>query len=205
MTIKPVTQTGGGIVGSGSTETQLPSDTEQQTTPHLPAFELTKILVPVDFTECTEKALQYAAAFARQFDAELTLLHVMELAYVPTSEMGFVADVDSDEDVLRRLRSVQNRLGRGMRCQVLMRKGAPQYEIVETAKALGSDLIILSTHGRTGLERVLLGSTAEKIVRRAGCPLLVVRENEHEFVAGGQRFSDTFTEARIEADMVTGL
>ncbi|MCX6926594.1 MAG: universal stress protein [Verrucomicrobia bacterium] len=70
-----------------------------------------------------------------------------------------------------------------------MRQGDPPFGIVDTAKELGIDLIIISTHGHNGLERVLLGSTAEKVVRHAGCPVLVVRENEHEFIAGGSNAS----------------
>jgi len=62
--------------------------------------------------------------------------------------------------------------------------GDPAIGIIAVAKELKIDLIILSTHGRTGLERVLLGSTAEKVVRHAGCPVLIVREHEHEFVGG---------------------
>lgn len=208
MKIKPMDRTGGVIVELGRTESQLPSVNLSQRTPTLPALELRKILVPVDFSECTEKALQYALAFARQFGAELTLLHVMEPAYVPASEMGILADAGSDEDAEGWLHSLRRRLDPEIRCQTLLRKGGAQSEIIAVAKELGSDLIILSTHGRTGLERLLLGSTAEKIVRHAGCPLLVVRENEHEFVAGQEiEFQpETALEAeRVEAAMTTGL
>jgi universal stress protein A len=208
MKIKPMDRTGGVIVELGRNEPQLPAVNLSKTTPTLPALELRKILVPVDFTECTQKALQYAVAFARQFGAELTLLHVMEPAYVPASEMGFIADMDSDEGAEGELRSLRSRLGREVRCQTLLRKGGAQYEIIAVAKELGCDLIILSTHGRSGLERLLLGSTAEKVVRHAGCPLLVVRENEHEFVAGRQletQVDNTVETEAIETAMTTGL
>jgi universal stress protein A len=66
--------------------------------------------------------------------------------------------------------------------RAVVQTGNPELAIVDAAKELGIDLIILSTHGRTGLSRVLLGSTAEKVVRHAGCPVLIVREHEHEFI-----------------------
>ena len=68
--------------------------------------------------------------------------------------------------------------------QAILREGNPSVEVVRAATELGSDLIILSTHGHTGLAHVLLGSTAERVVRYAPCPVLVVREREHEFIAG---------------------
>jgi nucleotide-binding universal stress UspA family protein len=64
----------------------------------------------------------------------------------------------------------------------LVRMGDPSREIIAAAKELEIDLIILATHGRTGLSHFLLGSTAEKVVRRAGCPVLIVRDEEHEFL-----------------------
>jgi nucleotide-binding universal stress UspA family protein len=67
--------------------------------------------------------------------------------------------------------------------KTLLRVGSPQVEIINAAKESGIDVIILSTHGRTGLAHVFLGSTAERVVRHAGCPVLIVREEEHEFVA----------------------
>jgi len=69
--------------------------------------------------------------------------------------------------------------------EAVLRVGNPHVEIIEAAEELGIDLIILSTHGRTGLAHVFLGSTAERVVRHAGCPVLIVREHEHEFVATG--------------------
>ena len=67
--------------------------------------------------------------------------------------------------------------------KTLVRTGSPADEIVDAAKEMGVDLIILSTHGRTGLKHLLLGSMTENVVRRAPCPVLVVREREREFVS----------------------
>jgi nucleotide-binding universal stress UspA family protein len=146
-----------------------------------PAFQLKKILVPIDFSECSKKALQYAIPFARQFGAELILLHLVQQYPEVTDEIPMalapVEDIQTDLEALRKM------VGDTVPSQALVQLGDPRVEITKAAKELSADLIILSTHGRTGLERVLLGSTAEKVVRHAGCPVLVVRELEHEFIA----------------------
>lgn len=205
MKIKPVENTGGVIVELGPKEAQLPSPLgAEEMTPALPSFKLKQILVPVDFSECTEKALFYAVPFARQFDATLTLLHVVEPPYLPASEMGVVVEVESKEDAQKELAVLQARLAGSVRCQTMTRKGSAEHEIIDAAKELGSDLIILGTHGRTGVERLLMGSTVEKVVRRAGCPILIVRPHEHDFITGsptdGQADSKC-PEAEVEAAM----
>ena len=186
MKIKPSEKTGGVIVELGPKETQLSPLVGKETTPALAVFQLKKILVPVDFTECTRKGLFYAVPFAKQFGAELTLLHVVEPPYTLASEMGGLANVESVADAERKLQKLCDELEGDVRCHILLREGNAQSEIVAVAKELGSDLMILSTHGRTGLERIVLGSVTEKVVRHANCPVLIVRENEHEFVAGGE-------------------
>jgi nucleotide-binding universal stress UspA family protein len=82
----------------------------------------------------------------------------------------------------KELEIVRLTIGDAARSTTLLRTGQPHTEIVEAARELGADLIVLSTHGHTGLTHALLGSTAEKVVRHAPCPVLVVREKEHEFV-----------------------
>lgn len=95
-----------------------------------------------------------------------------------------VMEMESLDDTKRALEIIHARLGDVVRSNIVVRTGSPGHEIIEAAQELNVDLIILSTHGRTGLERFILGSTAEKVVRRAGCPVLIVRENEHEFIGG---------------------
>jgi nucleotide-binding universal stress UspA family protein len=183
MKIKPTSNKGGGVVMElGPKEAQMPPRDLAAPQRPLPVFKLKKILVPVDFSECSKKALQYAVPFARQFGAELTLLYVMQ-HYPLVSEMGPV-DVESNEDAERDLEALRQTIDRDVRSRAVVRAGEPHLEITETAKSLGIDLILLSTHGRTGLNHVLMGSTAEKVVRRAGCPVLIVRQHEHEFIAG---------------------
>jgi hypothetical protein len=88
----------------------------------------------------------------------------------------------------------------------MMRQGGAEYEIVNAAKELDCDLIILGTHGRTGVDRLLLGSTAEKVVRKAGCPIFVVRPHEHDFIADEPEATEpSYLETEIEAEMRASL
>jgi len=169
------------VMIESKTEAPLtPPRSSRTADPVLPLFRLKKILVPVDFSGCSKKALQYAIPFARQFGAELILLHVAQ-SYPPMPEMGPV-DVENLVDAHEQLAALQGTVGNVVPSKTMVRTGSPQGEIIEAAKEFDIDLIVLATHGRRGLEHVLLGSTAEKVVRHAGCPILIVRENEHEFI-----------------------
>lgn len=148
-------------------------------------LDIKRVLVPIDFSKQSEKAVRYAAAFARQFDAKITLLHAYQLpAYPPDLiyvPMG--GRLDSAEKALRQrlVLTAQKSVPSEFFDQTLFRIGTPHDEICRAAQELDSDLIIISTHGFTGLKHVLMGSTAERVVRHAPCPVLVVREREHEF------------------------
>lgn len=153
---------------------------------NLPELKLKRILLPVDFSECSRKATTYAASLARQFNAEVLLLHVIEIAPHPPEML-----ILESETLNAKLRTETNRLLSEWRqeiperisTRVLLRNGtAPYREIVQAAHENNADLIVLGTHGRTGLAHLLIGSTAERVVRHAPCPVLVVREREHDFV-----------------------
>lgn len=145
-----------------------------------------RILVPVDFSAHAEKALRYAVSFARQFDAKITILHVRPTPYYP-AEMGGIptvipADEPPYEEIQTRLDADASRFVPSvMRDQTLLRVGSAYDEICSAARELESDIIIIATHGHTGLKHILIGSTAERVVRHAPCPVLVVREHEREF------------------------
>jgi universal stress protein A len=149
-------------------------------------FRLKRILAPVDFSECSRKALQYAAPFCAQFQASLILLHVVEIPYVGSDVPMVQLDqwqAQTNENAINRLNELsQERELRGLTVEQVIRIGNPYREIVAAAKEMPVDLIILSTHGHTGFSRMFMGSTAERVVRHASCPVLVVRENEHEFI-----------------------
>jgi nucleotide-binding universal stress UspA family protein len=158
-------------------------------------FRLKRILVPIDFSDCSKKALRYALPLARQHEATITLLYVAALpAYYAVGDGGgfnyasFEADYVAIEAEMRasgekRLSALAADETHGeVETNVLVRTGSPTLEIIDLARSLPADLIVISTHGRTGLKHVWLGSVAEHVVRHAPCPVLVVREQEHEFV-----------------------
>ena len=150
-------------------------------------FTLKRILVPIDFSDCSKKALQYALPLAKEHEAALTLLYVVPPAY-GASEYGGVdyAQLEASmreggEKELAKL-AVDEVCGE-VTADTLVRVGSPAVNILEVARSLPADLIVISTHGRTGLKHVLLGSVAEHVVQRASCPVFVVREREHEILA----------------------
>ena len=180
MKIKPTDEQNKVIAESETNASQLPTQSSHTADAVLPAFRLKKLLVPVDFSACSRKALHYAISLARQFGAELTVLHVVQ-AYPPMPEMGPV-DVESVQDAHEELAVLQETIGHAIASKTMVRTGTAYAEIINAAKELDIDLVVLSTHGRTGLVHVLLGSTAEKVARHAGCPVLIVREHERDFV-----------------------
>jgi universal stress protein A len=147
-----------------------------------PKFE--RILVAVDFSEESRSALACAAEMAAKFDASLTLVHVVEPHFgPPEADVPPLSGETSDAEEFAEAKLELNALGEQMLlgpCRVVettVRAGLAFFEITEAAKALGADLIVVGTHGYTGLKRALLGSTAEKVVRHAPCPVLVARDS----------------------------
>ena len=151
-------------------------------------IELDRILVPIDFSEHSRKALQYAIPFAQQFKASIDLVYVVEPTVYPADfsfgQVGFPAI----EDELRKRGGeelddlLRHEIGKRVKAKRAIRTGKAFYEILQYAKEEAIDLIIIATHGHTGIEHALFGSTAEKVVRKAPCPVLVVRTEEKEFV-----------------------
>jgi len=150
-------------------------------------FTLKRILVPIDFSDCSRKALQYALPLAKEHKAELTLLYVVPPAYGPGEVSGVdYAQLEAGMKIggQKELTKVAADEVRGeVSTDTVVRVGSPTGVIIETAKSLPADLIVIATHGRTGLKHVLLGSVAEHVVQRAPCPVLVVRQREHEILA----------------------
>jgi nucleotide-binding universal stress UspA family protein len=138
-----------------------------------------RILVPFDFSAGAELALSLGCAHARGFNAQLTLLHVIHLPYLgsgfgPGEGLGIEDSVVSEvsAQISEIAKKVKNR---GVRARAIVRIGSPVGEIVENARRERADLIVMGTHGRTGVKHVLLGSVAEGVLRRAPCPVLVAR------------------------------
>jgi nucleotide-binding universal stress UspA family protein len=152
-------------------------------------IDLRRVLAPTDFSEHSHNALKYAVALAEKFGAELHLLHVVQdigilVPDLVTAAPPMLPSVDqmtaAARNALDRLEK-DNQLGR-LQVHKHVGQGQPFYEIIRLAREANIDLIVLGTHGRSGLKHVLMGSVSEKVVRKAPCPVLTVRHPEHEFV-----------------------
>lgn len=141
-----------------------------------------KILVPVDFSDYSKKALNYATDLALHFNAKIVLIYVVEPQIYPADfTMGQVAAPSINNELTKisqkELNSlVEKEIGERIPTEVLIKIGQPFQEINDTASELDVDLIVIATHGHTGVEHLLFGSTAEKVVRKAPCPVLTLRE-----------------------------
>ncbi len=140
------------------------------------------ICCAVDFSEPSRLALEQAVELTRRFGAELTLLHVQEVPRAGAPELlaepiGMAEELGEETSrLMEGWRNDSERiLGRAVRTSILL--GHPAAEIVRFARERGCDLLVLGTHGRTGLERLVLGSVAERVVRQAPCPVLVARHS----------------------------
>ena len=160
----------------------------------IPSLHLKKLLVPTDFSENSKRALIYAVRLAQRNNSGLILFHVFESPeFVRQLPEDF--SHDSNEE-LRKLyhaakRRFEERLitisrnvqGSNVKIETLQRRGTPYEEIVKVAKEKEVDLIVIGTHGYTDPKHVLLGSTAQRVVTIAPCPVLVVRQEERDFVS----------------------
>lgn len=150
---------------------------------------LNRILLPVDFSDCSAQASAYACSLAAKFNAELHLVHVLQdlVAMVPEPGLAFPPPGDylqeleaSATEALAKLPDPS--LPAPASVVRVTLQGPPFLEIIRYAKDQDVDLIVIGTHGRSGLAHVLLGSVAERVVRKAPCPVLTVRPDGHQFV-----------------------
>ncbi len=148
------------------------------------SIEFSRILVPIDFSDHSRRALKYAIPFARKFSASIDLIYVVEPTVYPADfsfgQVGFPAI----EDELRKRGAqeldelIKKDIARQVPARRAVRTGKAFYEILLYAKEEKIDFIIIATHGHSGIEHALFGSTAEKVVRKASCPVLVVRTGD---------------------------
>ena len=141
----------------------------------------TKILTAIDFSENSECAFDYALTLATQFNAELTIIHVIN---EPVDLRGFYVphisfeqlEKEIEESAVKMMETFcSTKLGAFSNYRTSIMTGIPYDEILAAADRIDASLIVLGTHGRTGLDRILFGSTAERVVRSASCPVLTVR------------------------------
>ncbi len=147
-------------------------------------IKLERILVPTDFSDSSAQARAYACELASRFDAEIHLLHVAT-PIMPPGYMGAVPQewLHPEENARRELEEWDDpRLGEAKGVVRTTVAGTPFIEIVRYARDREIDLIVMGTHGLSGLAQTLIGSVAERVVRKAPCPVLTVRLHSHQFV-----------------------
>ena len=150
-------------------------------------MQIQTILFPTDFSQGARAAMDHAISLARDYKAKLILLYVIQdisIAewYIPSS----ISAADLVDDMQKSAAAEMDKWAREVMGQIghveqLVVRGVPFVEIIRTAKDKGADLIVIGTHGRTGIDHMLFGSTAEKVVRKAHCPVLTVRMPGKEF------------------------
>jgi nucleotide-binding universal stress UspA family protein len=153
---------------------------------------ITKIIAATDFSDDSKRACEYAEELARKFGAEIIVLHVDQPLSPVVMSPDFGAGIDvgamsriAEEQRLLAQRELDQIVGRlrdsGLKARSLLRVGAPFLEILHASQGEGADLIVLGTHGRTGLAHVLIGSVAERVVHKASVPVLTVRHPDRKF------------------------
>lgn len=147
------------------------------------------ILFPTDFSETSQEAARYAISFAREFKAKVYVLHVVnEKIFTEGLTLPRVISIEDmekemTEEARKRLKTlVPAEEAEGLDWEAVIRQGQPFLEIIRFAKDQDVDLIVIGTHGHSGFEHIIFGSTAEKVVRKAPCPVLSVRPEQREFV-----------------------
>ncbi len=153
-------------------------------------IKLNRVLIPTDFSDFSSPALKYGCAIAARFDAEIHLLHVVpDPAMLVPEAAAFSADVMIEQSELLKaegVKSLQNLPSDGWSdSKPIVREvriGVAFVEIIDYAAQNEIDLIVIGTHGRSGLMHVLMGSVAERIVRKSPCPVLTVKPEGHQFV-----------------------
>ena len=144
------------------------------------------VVVPTDFSDESHKALRYASALVRKLGANLHVVHVGEVDFaVPGPALPGTNPLSSDTEQARALKAV---IGKSISVAFHGRTGRAFDQIVRVARELEADLIVMSTHGRTGLKRLFLGSNAERVVQHSSSPVLVVRRGEERQIDDAQLF-----------------
>jgi nucleotide-binding universal stress UspA family protein len=152
-------------------------------------IKIKKILYPTDFSESSLEALKYALSFAKEYRAKLVILHVInENIFTESLNLPRVVSIDTLEKEMvreaeKRMKSlIPAATRKTVERETVILKGAPFLEIIRFARENDVDLIIIGTHGRSGFQQIIFGSTAEKVVRKAPCPVLSVKPAQREFV-----------------------
>ena len=148
-------------------------------------FSPKRILVPTDFSTYSDNALRHALDIAKQYDAKVFLLHVIDEHFRQCMEDYCLSDAVmkqlEQESITRSADKLQQEINRlanqppDVKISGFVRRGIPHHEILQEQEEKNIDLIVMASHGRTGIQKILIGSVAEKVMRSAKCPVLLVR------------------------------
>jgi nucleotide-binding universal stress UspA family protein len=143
-------------------------------------FEIRRILCPIDFSETSKPAFEYAVALAAQLGAELELFHVYQLPAYALPEGGLEILAGLEAEIENQLQQQLDAFAKystepSVKITTVLGTGVPYVEIIRAAKQRKADLIVIGTHGRTGLAHLLIGSVAERVVRTSEVPVLSIR------------------------------
>jgi nucleotide-binding universal stress UspA family protein len=143
-------------------------------------FEIRRILCPVDLSETSKPAFEYAVALAARLGAELELLHVYQLPAYALPEGGLEILAGLEAEIENQLQQQLDEFAKhstepSVKITTVLGTGVPYVEIIRAAKQRKADLIVIGTHGRTGLAHLLIGSVAERVVRTSEVPVLSIR------------------------------
>ena len=145
-------------------------------------FKIHTILCPIDFSDASRKAVRYAHEFAVTTRAQIFLLNVVDIP-IESILNNVQLDEDLEKSALENLDVVKNELlSEGLRVESAVKIGDPAEVIIDHAAKLDVNLIIMGSHGKKGLSRLIMGSVAEMVLRNADCPVLIVKKHEKEFI-----------------------
>jgi nucleotide-binding universal stress UspA family protein len=155
----------------------------------IPRLPIRKILVPIDFSPHSNEVMKYASAIAKAFNATIILMHVVDSATYSVTDTFNVVDRRRPLETIARtlLDNWAEQINGGVSVQPYLATGFAYQEILKKTEKDQVDLIVMGTHGRTGLGHFLLGSVTEKVVRMAPCPVLTVRLNDQAPKATAQQ------------------
>jgi len=143
------------------------------------AFPYRRILAPIEFDETAQAVFDAAIQIATETGGTVFLMHVVPMVVAPTGMPNYV-DIYKDQEkiAMQKLAVIVERQRSDAKCELMTRIGDPAHEILTLERQLAADLIVLATHGRKGVRRMLLGSVAEAVLRDATCPVLTVQRQE---------------------------
>lgn len=150
-------------------------------------INLKKILCPVDFSDCSKIALDYSVSLAKKYEAQILILHVVETTFPDPEYIAICEDMEKIHTQLAKQAETkisklkETLTDENIKTTSIISTGKPFVEIIKCAKKNNVDLIVIGSHGQSGLSHILFGSTADKVIRKSPCGVLTVKHPDHLF------------------------